>query len=489
MKSTLIVVSQLKNWETYAYSEQVVDLKNFIQMDDDTGKKYRIINLCSDYAYLSDGYYCSLLAESRGLRVSPSLKSLGMLNRPNGFKSLNLTVNKAENSPENSIRTLVVFGVPFHKDYLKIARQTFSELNFPLMRLTISVLAGKSAVQRVESIQPLGLEDLSGEEEDFFVDQIEKQASGIWSADPRPRQRPLSMGILVDNEEAFPPSNTKALKAMIKAAASVGIQANLIYESDFFRLGEFDALFIRATTAVNHYTYAFAVEAKRLGLAVIDDPQSILRCTNKVYLARLMQRFGISTPKTRFIAKDDPYRDMVHNFEYPTVFKIPDGSFSRGVKKAENPTEALQKLEELFEGSYLILQQEYVYTEYDWRIGVLNKQPLYACKYEMAKGHWQIIRHGATKSDSGSFETLPIRKVPPKVLKTALKAAALVGDGLYGVDVKFKDDQAYVIEINDNPNLDYGIEDLYQGDDMYRLIMLDFLRRIYQKPQTSDNQR
>ena len=34
-------------------------------------------------------------------------------------------------------------------------------------------------------------------------------------------------------------------------------------------------------------------------------------------------------------------------------------------------------------------------TDYDWRIGVLDGEPLFACKYKMARGHWQIIKHEA----------------------------------------------------------------------------------------------
>jgi glutathione synthase/RimK-type ligase-like ATP-grasp enzyme len=35
-----------------------------------------------------------------------------------------------------------------------------------------------------------------------------------------------------------------------------------------------------------------------------------------------------------------------------------------------------------------------------------------------------------------------------------------------------------VIEVNDNPNIDSGVEDQYLGDELYRLIMSEFLRRL-----------
>ncbi|MBR9830165.1 MAG: RimK family alpha-L-glutamate ligase, partial [Oceanospirillales bacterium] len=118
------------------------------------------------------------------------------------------------------------------------------------------------------------------------------------------------------------------------------------------------------------------------------------------------------------------------------------------------------------------------YTEYDWRIGILNNKPLYACKYMMTRGHWQIYNHSSGEAESGDFETLPIHEVPPKVLKTALKATKLIGDGLYGVDLKQTGDKVVIIEVNDNPSIDSGVEDLYLQTSLYRMIMEEFLRRM-----------
>src|SRR5699024_7579934 len=131
----------------------------------------------------------------------------------------------------------------------------------------------------------------------------------------------------------------------------------------------------------------------------------------------------------------------------------------------------------LFEDSAIILAQEFTPTEFDWRIGVLNGQPLYACKYYMAKGHWQIYKHlDSGKSDSGLVDTIPLYKVPKDVIRTALKATSLIGKGLYGVDLKVVNGTAMIIEINDNPSIDYGIEDAILGDDLYYRILNYFIQ-------------
>ncbi len=58
------------------------------------------------------------------------------------------------------------------------------------------------------------------------------------------------------------------------------------------------------------------------------------------------------------------------------------------------------------------------------------------------------------------------------------RAAALIGDGLYGVDIKQTNGALMVIEVNDNPNLDIGVEDAVLKDELYRRVLADLVRRI-----------
>ncbi|HYG85220.1 MAG TPA: RimK family alpha-L-glutamate ligase, partial [Azospirillum sp.] len=156
-----------------------------------------------------------------------------------------------------------------------------------------------------------------------------------------------------------------------------------------------------------------------------------------------------------------------------------DGSFSRGVFKVANRSELEATAESLFEDSDVILAQEFMYTEFDWRVGVLNRQPFYVCQYLMARKHWQIVKHaGNGRAEQGSSRTLLVEEAPRQVIDIAVKAAGLIGDGLYGVDLKQNERGVFVIEINDNPNLDLGVEDARLKDDLYRIIMREFLCRL-----------
>jgi glutathione synthase/RimK-type ligase-like ATP-grasp enzyme len=46
------------------------------------------------------------------------------------------------------------------------------------------------------------------------------------------------------------------------------------------------------------------------------------------------------------------------------------------------------------------------------------------------------------------------------------------------VDVKQNDRGVFVIEINDNPNIDAGVEDVVLKDDLYRIILQEFITRL-----------
>ena len=296
-----------------------------------------------------------------------------------------------------------------------------------------------------------------------------------------PKQRYLyDMAILVNPDEPCPPSNAKALKNFTEAAREVDFFVETITCEEAERISEFDALFIRETTAVDHPTYQLSRLAHSEGLVVIDDPWSILRCANKVYLSESLAKAKLPSPKTSIFTRSDLDRTNYDGFVFPLVMKLPDAAFSLGVRKVDNVDELRAELKVMLEESELILGQEYAPSEFDWRIGVLDHQALFACKYYMAQGHWQIYNWSAAdpKQQSGRSEAIHVEFVPAPVIDLALKAAKLIGDGFYGVDIKQHGNRLMVIEVNDNPSVDAGVEDDALGQELYRRVARSFRRRI-----------
>ena len=287
------------------------------------------------------------------------------------------------------------------------------------------------------------------------------------------------LAILINPQEANPPSNREALKKFAAAAHKKGVFTEFITKSDLDKINEFDALFMRETTNVKDHTYEISRMAYAEGLIVIDDPWSILKCSNKIYQNEIFRKHKILTPNTIVLTKNIFDTKLLDSMNYPLVLKQPDSAFSLGVMKVGNKEEALAAIKKLFKKSDMIICQEYLYTDYDWRIGILDNKPIYACKYYMSKNHWQIYNWKSEEIDkSGDYETLSTENVPDAVLKTARKASSLIGDGLYGVDIKMVNKKVYVVEVNDNPNIDYGVEDLILKDSLYDIIIDSFITRI-----------
>jgi glutathione synthase/RimK-type ligase-like ATP-grasp enzyme len=283
----------------------------------------------------------------------------------------------------------------------------------------------------------------------------------------------------VNPKEPNPPSCPVALQNFKRAAEKEGFYTEFITKEDFSQLSEYDALFIRETTNVNNHTYQFSRAAYAEGLVVLDDPWSILRCSNKIFQNERLRQNKIKTPATLVLSKFSYRKNQNIHLTFPVVLKQPDSAFSLGVEKVNNPEELDESLKKLFNLSDLVIAQEFMPSEYDWRIGVLDQAPLFACKYFMAKDHWQIYNwKSESKFKGGNSETVAIKDVPDAVVKTAVKAASLIGDGLYGVDLKAVNGDVYVIEINDNPNIDADVEDDVLKDELYTKIIRSLKNRI-----------
>ncbi|MCK9469829.1 MAG: RimK family protein [Porticoccaceae bacterium] len=483
MTQTLLIVDDMADWESYYPSEHVMLFADYLEGNHVKGnERVRVINLCRSFKYLSDGYYCSLLAEARGHHVVPSVSVLNDLGRRSLYQiqlediSSELTKALKSHPPSGEIVILSYFGTSAKPEYRELARRLFDLFPCPILEVTLRF----RKQWQIVSLKARAHTKLDDSQETEFADALNGYSRRLWRKSRARKVFQYDMAILVNPEEKMPPSDARALKKFVKAGADLGIDVELIGPRDYNSLVEYDSLFIRETTAIDHHTYRFAKKAEAEGLVVVDDPTSILRCTNKIYLADMFRKAKVPAPRTRILRRDNAQQldEVAAEFGYPIVIKIPDGAFSRGVVKVANRSELEEKTRELFQKTALLLAQEFLYTDFDWRIGVFNNKAIYACRYYMVKNHWQIYRHGSSKVDSGGFDTLPTFEVPKGVLDAAVAASRPIGDGLYGVDVKERAGKGYVIEVNDNPNIDRGVEDRYLGDELYRLIMTEFLRRM-----------
>lgn len=480
----LIILNNPAHWVFDIEEVEVVAARDYLtQSQYAEMKNARVFNLCRSYRYQSVGYYVSLLAAARGHRAIPTVTTM------QDFRSQTIIRTIAEDIDELIQKTFakvqekeftlfIYFGQTVLPEHRYVGRALYNLFQAPLLKVSF-VFTKKWLVQQ---IVPLSLGLIQEPDQSHLAGFARSYFSRKRFHQTRIQQYAYDLAILIEPEEEHPPSCKRALRKFAEAADKLNVYCEFITREDYSRLSEFDALFIRVTTSVNHYTYRFSRKAYAEGLAVMDDPWSILRCANKVFLAERLAQAKLPAPHTVILQKDAlKSSSAAMGLTFPCVLKQPDSAFSLGVVKAENEEDLRSKLDALFEKSDLIIAQSFMASEYDWRIGILDRKPFFASKYYMAQGHWQICNWGSSVRANHRFGravTVRVEDAPPAVVQTALKAANLMGDGFYGVDVKEVGGVPVVIEVNDNPSIDSGVEDVVLKDGLYQAVIRSLVARV-----------
>src|SRR5688572_19218825 len=473
----LIIVENPDNWKIDLEDTEVITPSAYISGDDyKESKGVKVINLCKSYQYQSMGYYVSLLAEARKHKVLPGVTTIQDLRFPSILREDSQDFDDLIQSSFKGVTTDKVefdiyFGITQEEDLNPLAKQLFQYIQAPCLIATFT----KRSKWVLQSIKPISLGEVPEEDKPLLRMAAERYLRR--KRDVRPDKKKYDLAILIDPNDPNPPSDEKALQKFIKAGDQAGFNVELITKDDFEELIQYDALFIRETTFVNHHTFRFAKKAQSLGLSVIDDPESILKCTNKVYLNELLTANKILTPKSYVVGKENQ-KSLPEKLPYPFILKQPDGAFSKGVHKINDANEFKQACTTMFQKSELLIAQEFLPTPFDWRVGIIDGQVLYVCKYFMASEHWQIVNWNSKHNQDGDVETIAADQAPSGLLKTAVKATGLIGKSLYGVDMKEVDGKFYVIEVNDNPNIESGTEDKILKDKLYSTVMEVFMSKI-----------
>lgn len=479
---TIIVTDNPAKWGLQLEGVEVVQAEKYLTEEVFISlKKAKIFNFCRSYKYQSIGYYVSLIAEARGHHPLPRVTTiqdmqLGAVIRDIS-SDLDALIQKSLSGRIQSekFELSVYFGHSIANCYNTLARNLFNLIPTPFFKANF---LKDNNMWYLDDVNVIATKDIPESHHAFVIERIkefvERKSHKIHGKTSTYKYK---MAILLSPSEPNPASNAKAIEQFRLAADKQDMGVEIIDKNDYAFLDRFDALFIRDTTAVNHYTYRFARKAEKSGLIVMDDPLSILRCTNKIYLTELLRKNHVAIPKSLVISRNN-VDDISKYIGFPCVAKVPDSSFSQGVYKYSSMEEFMHAAPNLFAKTDLLLVQSFVPTEFDWRVGVLNNRPLFVCRYYMVSKYWKVYNHDQGERKEGDSDTMSVYEAPHKVIETALKATSLIGNGLYGVDVKEIGKEPAIIEVNDNPNIDYGTEDKVLKRELYDTIISEFIRRI-----------
>ena len=246
------------------------------------------------------------------------------------------------------------------------------------------------------------------------------------------------------------------------AAFELGHELDFLFKDELKYLRNYDGVLIRALTDPLNTSYVVARSAEMLGIRVLDHAESIRICCDKVNMYARMEAASVPIPVTRVLNEGElrpaVAESLFESLGTPLVLKAPNSSFSLYVDKVATP-EAFVKVGRRFlrRADRLIVQQ-YMPSEFDWRVITLDGRVLAVVTYRFAPQGWRTM----DRSDAGEWATVEgvaRESADPRLLEVALAAANAVGRSLYGVDVKEIDGEYYVIEVNDNPTIAAGEED------------------------------
>src|SRR5947207_2908257 len=364
---TVVVTDQNQEWFEIADTTVLTARRYLAEPESGNEGAVRVLNICRTGRYQGRGYYVSLVAEARGQRPVPDVKTIGDLKSEAYVRALEAEIQPLVQETlhhDESERFQLDIYLGKHPSHQALAEQLFARARAPLLR---ALFAREEGSWRLDALQAMGLADIPLQDRAFLLEAVK---SFMAESSPAKRQgakrgRPR-LAILWNPDEAHKPSNEEALQRFVKAAPLVGLEAELIGPEALERLPEFDALFNRASPA-EASIYEFLRRAESLGMPVVDDPESVLKCGNKVYMQELLNRHRIATPRTLIVQRGN-VDEIVPTLGLPCVLKLPDSGFGLDVVKIESEESLRKEAARFFNQSELLIAQERLPSDFDWRV-------------------------------------------------------------------------------------------------------------------------
>ena len=276
---SIIVTNNSKTISFSIPGVEVVAAKDYLMLPRfSTARDFKVFNICRSYGYQTDGYYVSLLAATRGHKAFPSVQTIQETKSLSVVKIItedmeDLIQKSLKNIQSSKFSINIYFGKTYSQKYSELGQKIFKQFLAPLLRVDF---AWKGREWHIQNIQLISFAEIPNDHVQFTLECAKQYFAGKMKHARRKVSYNYDLAILVNENEIVPPSNKKAIDKFEWAGEKVGFNVDIIDKDDYDRLSEFDALFIRETTYVNHHTFRFSQRAEADGLVVIDDPASIL---------------------------------------------------------------------------------------------------------------------------------------------------------------------------------------------------------------------
>ena len=259
--NTIIVVNNPDEWKFDIPGIAAVSASDYLtEPGFSNAKGIRVYNLCRSYRYQSYGYYVSLLAAARGHKPKPSVTTINDMKTPSVIRVVSddvdrLIQKKLAHIQHEKFTLSIYFGKNVAKHYDPLCSKLYQMFEAPFLRAYFVKSGGSWHLQ---NISPIAVSDIPTEHYDFISETAQKYFAGRGLATLKPTRYRFDLAILYNPEDPSSPSDKRAIELFSRAAETLRISTEIISKDNYSRIPEFDALFIRETTSVNHHTYKFA---------------------------------------------------------------------------------------------------------------------------------------------------------------------------------------------------------------------------------------
>ena len=229
-------------------------------------------------------------------------------------------------------------------------------------------------------------------------------------------------------------------------------------------LSGFDAVIPRIGASITFYGTAVVRQFEMMGVYSLNESVAIARSRDKLRSVQLLARKGIGLPVSGFAHSPDDVQDLIKMVGgAPLVIKLLEGTQGIGVVLAETQQAAESVIEAFMGLKANILVQEFIREAggADIRCFVIGDKVVAAMQRQAQAGEFRSNLHRG-----GSASLI---KITPEERSTAVRAAAVMGLNVAGVDILRSNHGPVVMEVNSSPGLE-GIEAV-TGKDIAGMIM------------------
>ena len=234
-----------------------------------------------------------------------------------------------------------------------------------------------------------------------------------------------------------------------------------IYELDDdtgFEISSYDTVVFVRGTPTKDSSLDLISELEKIGICVVNNRETISTAADKYRTYIKLKDYGLTQPKTILVPNEDSLETAVKNLEtkFPIIMKTLRGSKGIGVLfiESERALSSIVQLMYKTDSNADLLIQEYIKTDFDVRVMVLDGQVMATMQREVIEGDFRSNFSQGSKVKPYKLTELEIEQV--------LLAAKALGGILSAVDfIASKNPQKnppYILEVNSSPGTE-GIEE------------------------------